>query len=224
MTGTGGNIKKDSYTIDSAQGSAGATHLKVDPAISAEEPGKTTGGIAIVVDVSEGEEHRYRYTSYSGDDFKLFNITGLTADGSNCSATKLTDTGASFITNGVKVGDIIRNTSESAIAYVTSVLSESALRTTAVTDWTSDSYEIGTTATSYTATDTVYVPFIHTYETDGTDATPGTESALVVYSSNIPVRIRARHAGDILPYEADSAITNTGMSNNIIRTSDTIYT
>ncbi len=223
LTAAGGQIKKDSYTVDSAQGSAGATSLKVDPNISAEEPGKSTGGVVFVVDVSAKEEHRYRYTSYSGDTFTLFNMTGLTADSSNCSATVLYDAGANFITNGVLVGDIIRNTSESTFAYVTSVDSENQLTTTPVTDWTGDSYEIGTTVADYTTSDTVYVPFIHVYETTGTDGSPGTESALVVYSSDIPVRIRARHAGDILPYEADSTITSTGMSNNIIRTADTIY-
>ncbi len=223
LDAAGGNIKKDSYTIDGTQGSAGSTSVVVSTTISTEEPGKSTGGVLIVVDNTNDKEDRYRYTSYSGQTFTLFNVTGLTADGSNCTSTQLTDSDATFVTDGVLVGDIIRNTTESVVAYVVSVDSETQLTTTTVGDWTGDSYEIGTTVEAYTTSDNVYVPFIHVYETTGTDGSPGSESALVVYSSDIPVRIRARHAGSILPYEADSTITSSGMSNNIIRTPDTIY-
>jgi len=224
LTSAGGQIKKDEYTIDSGQGSAGSSSIKVDPDIATDIPGKSTGGILFVVDNSNNVEHRYRYTSWSGDTFTLFTYTGLTADGSGCDSETLVDSDASFVSNGVKVGDIIRNVTDGEYAYVVSVDSETQLTTTPISgDWNGDSYEIGTTVQSYTTSDNVYVPLIHVYETTGSDASPGTESVSIVYVSNIPVRIRARHAGDILPYEADSTVTNTGMSNNIIRTPDTIY-
>jgi len=223
LTSSGGNIEKNTYTVDTSQGAAGSATIAVDSAIDPEEPGKSTGGILFVVDNTNSVEDRYRYTAYGSQDFSLFTITGLTADGSSCTSVAIYDTGANFVSNGVKVGDILRNTSESAKAYVTEVESESVLKTTPVTDWTGDSYEVGTTFTAYTTSDKVYVPFIHTYETTGTPSIPGSESVSVTYSADIPVRIRARQAGNILPYEADSTIGGTGMSNNVIRTADSIY-
>jgi hypothetical protein len=152
-------------------------------------------------------------------------MTGLAADGSSCTATQLTDTGANFQTNLVKVGDIIRNTTESVVAYVTAVVSENELTTTPVGDWTSDDYEIGTLPITTTAADdTVYVPFLDVYEDTGSDGSPGSESVNVTYEGDIDVRVRVRQAGNIIPFEADNQIKNTGMSQATIRTPDAIYT
>ena len=76
-------------------------------------------------------------------------------------------------------------------------------------------------ATTISPQDTWYVPLIDSFET-----LTGTEEATVTFSANIPVRVRARRttATAILPYEADATVTSTGMSNNIIRTPDTIFT
>jgi hypothetical protein len=221
---TNDDVEKDTYLANASQ-TAGATSLVVSTAIGNETPGKTTGGIVRIVDVSVPQEYRLRYTSWDTSTFTLFNMTSLTADGSNCTSTQLTDTGANFQTNLVKVGDLIRNTTEGAIAYVTAVVSENELTTTPVTDWTSDAYEIGTLPITTTAADdTVYVPFIDVYEDTGTDGSPGSESVNVTYEGDIDVRVRVRQAGDIVPFEADNQIKSTGMSQATIRTPDTIYT
>ena len=221
---TNDDVEKDTYLANASQ-TAGATSLVVSTAIGNETPGKTTGGIVRIVDVSVPQEYRLRYTSWDTSTFTLFNMTSLTADGSNCTSTQLTDTGANFQTNLVKVGDLIRNTTEGAIAYVTAVVSENELTTTPVTDWTSDAYEIGTLPIATTAADdTVYVPFIDVYETTGTSGSPGSESVNVTYEGDIDVRVRVRQAGDIVPFEADNQIKSTGMSQATIRTPDTIYT
>jgi hypothetical protein len=218
-----GDIEKDTYLANASQ-TAGATSLVVSTAIGSETPGKTTGGIVRIVDVSVPQEYRLRYTAWDTSTFTLFNMTSLTADGSNCTSTQLTDTGANFVTNGVQVGDLIRNTTEGVIAYVTEVVGENELTTTPVTDWTSDAYEIGTLPIGTTAADdTVYVPFIDVYEDTGSAGSPGSESVNVTYSTDIDVRVRVRQAGDIVPFEADNQIKSTGMSQATIRTPDAIY-
>ena len=225
LTAAAGTIKKDTYSA-TAQ-AIGVTTVVVTPNIAVDEPGKTVGGILRLVDTSASTEYRIRFASWTTATFTLAFLTGLAADASGCTATQITDAGQSFTTT-VKVGDIIRNITESKIAYVTTVTSNTVLQTTAVTDWTSDSYEINTlpVATTTTPQDTVYVPLIDSFETTGTAGTPGTEEAVVTFSANIPVRVRARrtNATAILPYEADSTVTSAGMSNNIIRTPDTIFT
>lgn len=226
LTAAGGSIKKDTY--NATVQAVGVTTAIMGSNIAVDEPGKTAGGVIRLVDTSASTEYRIRFGSWSGTTFKLYghadhgNTTGLAADGSGCTATQITDTGQSFTTT-VKVGDIIRNITESKIAYVTTVTSNTVLQTTAVTDWTSDSYEINTLpiATTTSPQDTIYVPLIDSFET-----ATGSEESIVTFSANIPVRVRARrtNATAILPYEADSTVTSAGMSNNIIRTPDTIFT
>lgn len=200
----------------------GATTVVVGANIAVDEPGKTLGGVLRLVDTSASTEYRIRFASWTTATFTLAFQTSLAANGSGCTATQITDTGTSFDTT-VKVGDIIRNITENKIAYVTTVTSDTVLQTTPVTDWTSDSYEINTlpVATTTTPQDTIYVPLIDSFET-----ADGTETASVTYSADIPVRVRARRttATAILPYEADSTVTTAGMSSNIIRTPDTIFT
>lgn len=216
LTAAGGIIKKDEYTIDSGQGAAGSTVIKVDPAITADTSGKTAGGIVRVIDTSTSVEHRYRYTGWATDEFTLFNLAQSVADAGS-SSTVLIDAEADFTT--VKVGDIIRNVTEGVFAYVVSKQSSTQITTTPVTDWTGDTYRVGVTVQAYATEDTVYVPFIDAHET-----ADGSEEASITYLEvSIPVIVRVRQAGDILPFETPSTIGSTGMAVATIRTDDTIY-
>lgn len=221
LTGAGGIINKTEYagTVQSA----GATSLIVGTSITNDTPGKTTGGVVRIVDTSAQAEYRLRYSSYASATFTLDSRTGLTADGGS-DADTLVDAAATFVTWGVKVGDLIRNTTESVIAYVISVDSQTQLTTTPVTSWAGDSYEINTLPVATTGSDFVYVPIIDSYETTGTSGTPGEESVSVTYLSNVPVLVRARQAGAILPFETESTITSAGMNVSVIRTADPIFT
>lgn len=220
LTGVGGIVNKSEY-VGTTQ-SAGATTLIAGSSITSDTPGKTTGGIVRIVKTSTQTEYRLRYDSYSSATFTLSTRTGLTAD-SGSSATLLVDAGATFVTWGVKVGDLIRNTTESVIAYVTAVTDETHLVTTAVTDWTGDSYEINTLPVAMTSGDTIYVPILDSYETTGSSGTPGSESTSATYVSDIAVLVRARQAGQILPFESSATITAGGMNVSVIRTPDTIF-
>ncbi len=221
LVAAGGIINKAEYagTVQSA----GATTLVAGSAITNDTPGKTVGGIVRLVDTSASTEYRLRYNSYSSATFTLASRTGLTADGGS-SSTLLVDAAATFVTWGIKVGDLIRNTTESVIAYVVSVDSETQLTTTAVGSWISDAYEINTLPVATTVLDTIYVPIIDSYETTGTTGVPGDEAVSVTYLSNVPVIVRARKAGTILPFETESTITSAGMNVSVIRTADPIFT
>lgn len=221
LVSAGGIINKSEY-VGTIQ-SAGATTLIAGSAITNDTPGKTVGGIVRLVDVSASTEYRLRYNSYASATFTLASRTGLTADATSTS-TSLVDAAATFVTWGIKVGDLIRNTTESVIAYVTAVNSETNLTTTPVADWTSDAYEINTLPVATTGSDTIYVPIIDSYETTGTGGSPGDESVSVTYLANVPVLVRARKAGTILPFETEATITTAGMNVSVIRTADSIFT
>jgi len=221
LTVAGGIINKSEYA-GTAQ-SAGATSLIAGSSITNDTPGKTAGGIVRIVDTSASTEYRLRYNSYATATFTLASRTALTADAGSTS-TILFDAAATFVTWGIKVGDLIRNTTEAVIAYVTVVTDETHLTTTPIVDWTGDAYEINTLPVATTTGDFIYVPIIDSYETTGTGGSPGDESVSVTYLANVPVVVRARKAGTILPFETESTITTAGMNVSVIRTADPIFT
>ena len=65
----GGDIDYDEYTIDSGQGAAPQSTVKVDPNITADTP---VAGRLVLRDISTGQEYVHRYTSWTGDTFTLF--------------------------------------------------------------------------------------------------------------------------------------------------------
>lgn len=225
LTAAGGTIKKDSYnaTVQAID----ATTVVVGASIAVDEPGKTAGGILRLVDASASQEFRLRFSSWATATFTLASAT-LTPEAGTTS-TNITDT-AAFTAALVKVGDLIRNVTRNAISYVTVRVDDNNVTISpAITGQVSTDdirKNVLPVATTTTPQDTVYVPLVDSFETTGTSGSPGTEEAVVTFSANIPVRVRARRttATAILPYEADSTVTSTGMSNNIIRTTDTIFT
>jgi hypothetical protein len=89
-----------------------------------------------------------------------------------------------------------------------------------------DNFRVGAAVAAYTTSDNVYVPIIHVHETEGTDASPGSESVLMVYNTDVSTRIRARHANDtnynIKPFETDVTVGSAGATQAVIRTPETI--
>ncbi len=224
LTTSGGIIEKDTYNATVM--AVGDASLVVGTGINTDEPGKSLGGIVRLVDEDGDKEYRLRFSSWDTSTFTLANLTGTMDDtGGTTTTTNLHHDGQAFLTT-VKVGDLVLNTTQSdAVAYVTAIVDDDNLTISpAITGQASgDAYEINAVPIITTTSDTVYVPLVDAYETTGTSGSPGTESTTITYVSDVPVRIRARQAGDIVPYEADSTVTNTGMSNNVIRTADSIY-
>jgi hypothetical protein len=225
LTAAGGTIKKDTYSATVQ--SIAVTSVIVGGSIATDEPGKSAGGVLRLVDASASREYRIRFSSWDTSTFTLASAT-LTPE-AGTTTTNIKDTGA-FTAALCKVGDLIYNSTRSAVAYVTVVVDDDNVTISPAiasqTDTDTIYKNVLPVATTTTPQDTVYVPLIDSFETTGTSSSPGTETAQITYVSNIPVRVRARRtvATAILPYEADSTVTSTGMSNNIIRTPDTIFT
>ncbi|WKZ25579.1 MAG: hypothetical protein QY322_04340 [bacterium] len=226
LTGSGGDIDKTEY--NATVQSAGATTAVMGATITADTPGKSTGGTIRLVDTSANTEFRMRYSSYTGSTFTLASSTGLTADATS-NTTTIVDSG---VFTNAKVGDLIRGVSPAGISYITEVTSANQVTIfPAIAGFTTGStYEINTlpVATTTSPQDTWYVPFIDVYETTGSSGTPGTESVTITHSTTDPdifIRARVRNAGNILPFEQDSSVVGANPTNiSVIRSGDTIFT
>lgn len=226
LTGSGGDINKTEY--NATVQSAGATTAIMGSAITNDSPGKSVGGTLRLVDVSANVEYRLRFSSWTASTFTLASSTGLTAD-AGTNTTTIVDSGA-FAT--AKVGDLIRNTTRSAISYITVVTDANTVTISPAiaSQTTGDAYQINTlpVATTTSPQDTWYVPFIDVYETTGSNGTPGSEAVTITHSGTDPdifIRARARQAGQILPFEQDSSVVGANPTTvSVIRSADTIFT
>jgi hypothetical protein len=226
LDGEDGEIQKDRYSATVQ--SAGATTVVIDTGggITYDEPGKTSGGVLRIVDISGFTEYRLRYASWDSSTFTLDNI--------EVTATAGTDTTTIFSTGNlgsVVVGDLVYNNGNGhdGVSYVTDISGapNSVTISPAITGQTSgDTIDFNAIPINTATDDTIYVPYMDIYVT-----TAGTQTAQVVYQTGqatIYTRVRARRSigvGDaILPFEQDSTITANGMSVSVIRTPDTILT
>lgn len=193
-------------------------------------------GTVIMVDVSASEEHRYRYSSFNntsgtGNDGQIV-LTDLSAnDGTSTGGDldTLANTGETFVTNGVKIGDIVRQTTDGGWGYVTAV-AETSLEMTlnsAGNAWgPTKAYEINQLVVLYTGSDTFFVPYLDTRETTGTEGAPGTETQTLTYVSDREVVIEVRNvenATRIVPFKTTGTINSNGLTQSVIRTTDTVY-
>lgn len=218
-----GDIQKNTYAA-TAQTGGSATTVIVGTTIGTDEPGKTAGGIIRLVDTSALKEYRLRFSSWSGSTFTLA-YTNVASASAGTTTTNITSTG---IGTASLVGDLVYNVTQSgAVSYVTAIVDANNVTISpAITGQTTADnikFNVLPVTTTVSPQDYYYVPFIDIYETTGSDGVPGSESIQIVYSSSVAVRVRARKAGSILPFEQDSTIGTTGMSVNVIRTPDTIF-
>lgn len=227
-----GDIQKDDYfaAVASQHATSLAVTSNAETAIAVDAPGKTGGGVLRVVDVSAtpNVEYRIRFGSWASTTFKLAghadhdNSNGLTSTATS-TTTRLYVAGALGF---VQIGDLIYNATAGAYGYVTDISgAPNYVDHTPIAGQSAsgDTIHINCLPIATTTSDLVYVPFIDIYEDTGSDGTPGSEGITVVYSSSRDVRVRARQAGVIIPFEADNAIGSGGMSQAVIRTADTIY-
>lgn len=223
LTAAGGTINKAQYTA-TAQ-SIGSTSVTVGSSITQDTPGRSAGGILRLV--QGNTEYRTRYSSWSSAAFTLASYTGLTA-GSGTNATTIVDSSATFQTQGILVGDVVRNITHAAIGYVTAVISQTQISVTSMLNNASgDSFELNTLPVATAGSETWYVPIVDVVETNGTNASPGSQSRSEVYLADKPVLVRVRHNlhGDqynIIPFETSGTVSSSGLSVATIRTADTI--
>ncbi|MBU1092034.1 hypothetical protein KKA27_04200 [Patescibacteria group bacterium] len=221
LTGAGADINKTEYSVAGIQ-AIGANTL-VTGAITQDTPGKTTGGLIILVDVSNaGTEYKLRYSSWSGSTFTLNEITGTATGGST---TTLINTSATFQDGADQVyrGDLVTVTGKGS-AHVLTVDSQTQLTmesafTSAVANL--DTYEINTLPVATTASDKAYVPFIHEV------ATSATATQSVIYVAQVYYRGKVRNTRattKIKPFSVDGTTTGGDVAIATIRTTDTIIT
>ena len=241
---SGGVIDKDDYGSHASNNILGDITFDVDATISQEAP---PSGWIRVVDTGTGDEHRYHYASYSGTTFTFttnadWHTPRTCTAGSTTDGLSLFDTGATFVTDGVLPGMMVRNETDTSHGFVASVVSETELAleplahpsaTTVgngltdggsgvnVDGWnaTVDTYSINELVQAYDAADNVYVPFLDNKNTAGTD-----ETTTIIQTVDIDVLVRVRNGGTILPFQAGQTIGANGMSQAAIRTTDTIAT
>jgi len=236
--GTTGLPDKDqfsSHATDNAQGDndfvGSASHPNDTPTVDA------GGGWVYVVATDENEEHKYRYdslsTTNSTNDTLVFPTVSTGTATGGTSGQALEDTSADFgVTEDVVVGDFIYRDGDKAWAYVISVDGVNDLTTTVLsdgTDWApSDVYFIHQLVQAYDGSDTYYIPYLEGIENAGTDGAPGNIQNSLTYVSDRAVGIRIRNVQDstykIIPFNTTNDITNTGMSQSVIRTTDEVYT
>lgn len=225
LTGSGGTINKAQYAA-TAQ-AIGAITAVVGSAITQDTPGKTTGGVIRLVQGTA--EYRTRYNSFAASTFTLASRTGLAAT-AGTNTTTIVAAAATFVTWGILVGDLVRNTTRGIIGYVTAVNSETSISVSTIAGQVAtDAFELNTLPVTTTVADNYYVPVIDIVETVGTNGAPGSQSRSVVYLADVFTVVRVRNSisagiSNILPFETTATITTSGSNTSAIRTPDTIST
>ena len=223
-----------SHNVNNAQGDI--TFERDTGAMSLDTP---TSGTIIVVDNSPTQEHRYRFVSRnSTTDPAIFSLpspkrTGTA--GASSTGQTLDAPGATFVTWAIQVGDIIRRTNGAGgWAYVTAITDEDTLTTTllsAGSGWANtETFELNALVVTYTNADKFFVPFLDVIEASGSDASPGIESVTLTYDSTagdrevvIEIRNVKNSSYRIVPFKTTGTITTGGLTQSVIRTTDTVY-
>jgi hypothetical protein len=224
LTGTGGSVKKDTYTVDSGGLTKGGNTVVInEAAIGVDEPGKTTGGVLVVRDVGTYAEHVYHYSSWTGQTFTLDQSVSGTATGGDTNT--LQDSGGGL--SSLRVGELVRDTTNDEWAYVVEVTSDTSVETTAkATSWNGAGYVANDLVQDYDSADKIYVPLLYVYETVGTDASPGSAEVTFRYDADFYALLKARHAADssynIKTFAIELAIVQADKTQDVIRTAETI--
>lgn len=215
LTGSGEDINKNEYTC--AGGEAVGGNTLETSAISQDTPGKTAGGVLILIDTSDnGKEYKLRFASWSGSIFTLEELTGTTD--SHTTTSQVNHSGQTFLTD-VKRGDLV--TTANGSSHVKTINSDTQLELETADCVMADAlaYEINTSPIVVANDDKVYVPFMDRV------ATGVSESVGITYSSTIYYRAKVRNtraSTKIKPFSVDSSTSGTDQSIATIRQEDTI--
>ncbi|MFH2002314.1 MAG: hypothetical protein ABIK28_21765, partial [Planctomycetota bacterium] len=207
-----GAFDKDTYTA--ASNTINASTFEISASIPIDTP--STGGV-YVVDTSAQEEHRYRFASWDGAIFSFPTaITGSCSSGGSATTLK----GSGFLAADIIYGDMVRNTTSGAWAYVVEVVDDNTITTSTLSSgtWASgNGYSFHTLAASYDSSDTAFVPYISTRAT-GTSVTQN-----VLYNVDRNLLIEVRQAGSLRPYTASGVLSENGFAVTVNRNPDAIF-
>lgn len=226
LTASGGTVEKDRYTVTSGGLLKGGNTVVInEAAIDVDVPGKSSGGVVVLRDVGTFESHVYHFSSWTGQTFTLDQTVTGTATAGGDTTTLTAASGLSAL----RVGELVRDTTNDEWAYVTEVTSDTSVKTTAkATSWASVAYTANDLVQAYDSADKIYVPLIYTYETAGTDASPGSESVSIVFDTTFYGLLKARAANDstykIKPFTIELTIDGSNIAQSVIRNAETITT
>lgn len=229
LTGSGADINKAEY--NATVQSQAATTVVLGVPITTDSPGKSVGGVVRLVDTSATKEYRLRFSTWTNTPNGTFNLayTNVASAMAGTTTTNIKNTG---LGTASLVGDLVMNVTRSnAVSYVTAIVdADNVTIFPAITgQTTADNIKFNAlpVATTTSPQDTLYVPFIDSYETTGSTGTLGSEAITITHStsdSDIFIRVRARQAGNILPFEQDSSVVGASPTNvSVVRTADTIF-
>lgn len=229
LTGSGGDIDKDRYTLPGSEAIGDAT-LDIGASIPADEPGKTAGGHFVFVDVSDNyQEYLLRYSSYNATTAVLTLANkDSTANGASTSTTVIHDTGATFTTEA-KVGDYVWNKqgggSGRGYAYIKSVDSDTQITLDrAITGQVqNDAYELNAVPVAVeTGVDEGFIAIAWEYK-----EADGSVSASMQYIADIYGLVIARNTSDatikIKSYVTPVTIGTGGGTASVTRIPNTVY-
>lgn len=218
LLGSGLDINKTEYSAVGGEAIGDAT-LVVDTGIAQDVPGKTTGGVLRLRDADDdNKEYRIRYASWVTSTFTLANIAEFAC--TSATTTTITETGKFGST---KRGDLVYNSTRTAISYVKTV--DSANQITifpAITGQTdSDNIELNCVPIIVDTADDVYIPLIDVHPVGST------VEASIVYDAQIFFKVVVRNSINlepIIPFATPDSTSGTDRSIATIRTDDTIIT
>jgi hypothetical protein len=218
LTGNGGDIEKDQYTVSS--GSQYGSSVVMTGSLANDTP---TSGVVRIVDDSESVEYRIRYASWSTTTITLRTKVTGTAD-SGGSATLLVDAAVDLSAQGLVNGDFVVNETSGGYAYVDTeagaITSDNVYTSTLSTGtWAAgNTYSFHVLPVAMEAsTDTAYIPYLDA-EATGTSMT-----VTVIYTADRDILCRARDKGYI-PFEQESDFDSDGVTFAAILNTDTIVT
>jgi len=235
-TGVSGIIGKDLFGGSTAA-SAGDATITVGGTVDTEVP--QVGFLRVVDTVpvlsrlgntDTQQEHKYEYSSRTtgaGGVFTLTAVDNATGTATGGSATTLVDTGGGFQgTVPVKIGMLVRNTTDGGVFEVTEVTSDTALAVqqlygTAGGDFANlDGYEINRVITSYTTADDLY-DLILDIEAAGSSVS---NSFTKTIGANFGTVVNVRQGKIILPFTLNQTQGDGGTTVTVVRQPDNIAT
>jgi hypothetical protein len=228
-TGTDGVINKDQFGGMTAVAASSKT-ITVAGSIDGEVP---TAGYVRVVETTLQEEHKYEYSSRTTGASGVFSLTDITAASATAGtgSTALSKTGGpSFITEGVKPGMLVQDTTNTGTYEVVSVTDADNLVIKhlygADLFASGDAYTINETIQLYATSDDIYDLIIDAEEDVGTDGTPGSISntLIKVPAANFGTVAQGRLGKTILPFELNQDQGDGNTTVTTVRQPDTIAT
>ncbi|GAG34934.1 unnamed protein product, partial [marine sediment metagenome] len=218
-TGTDGIIDKDQFGGMTAVAASSKT-ITVAGTVDAEVP---TAGYVRVVENALLEEHKYHYasrTTGASGVFSLVDITSAAAFTSTTSVLLTKNAGPSFITEGVAVGMLVQDVTNTGTYEVTGGIAadQCAIRHLYGADLiaSGDTFEINETIQLYATSDDIF-DLILDIEATGTS-----ESNSFVQSTLFDTVVNVRQGKVILPFTQNTAVTASGGSVTVVRQEDTI--